>query len=89
VNDIMGGMFGANGAMAALMQRGITGRGQEVDSALFENNVFLVGQHMMHDSPPARIGPGLRMWQRWGTSARCKLQLGWPGRQVETQGRPR
>ncbi|WP_024814565.1 CaiB/BaiF CoA-transferase family protein [Acidovorax sp. JHL-3] len=47
VNDIMGGMFGAIGAMAALMQRGITGRGQEVDSALFENNVFLVGQHMM------------------------------------------
>ena len=47
VNDIMGGMFGAIGAMAALMQRGITGRGQEVDSALFENNVFLVGQHML------------------------------------------
>ena len=47
VNDIMGGLFGAIGAMAALMQRGITGRGQEVDSALFENNVFLVGQHMM------------------------------------------
>jgi len=47
VNDIMGGMFGAIGAMAALMQRASTGRGQEVDSALFENNVFLVGQHMM------------------------------------------
>ncbi|MGY8600603.1 CoA transferase [Paracidovorax citrulli] len=47
VNDIMGGMFGAIGAMAALMQRAHTGRGQEVDSALFENNVFLVGQHMM------------------------------------------
>ena len=47
VNDIKGGMFGAIGAVAALMQRGITGRGQEVDSALFENNVFLVGQHMM------------------------------------------
>ena len=47
VNDIMGGMFGAIGAMAALMQRATTGRGQEVDSALFENNVFLVGQHMM------------------------------------------
>ncbi|MDR6216115.1 CaiB/BaiF CoA-transferase family protein [Paracidovorax wautersii] len=47
VNDIMGGMFGAIGAMAGLMQRGVTGRGQEVDSALFENNVFLVGQHMM------------------------------------------
>lgn len=47
VNDIMGGMFGAIGAMAALMQRQTTGKGQEIDSALFENNVFLVGQHMM------------------------------------------
>ena len=33
--------------MAALGQRGITGKGMEVQSALFENNVFLVGQHMM------------------------------------------
>ncbi|WP_312463395.1 CaiB/BaiF CoA-transferase family protein [Comamonas sp.] len=47
VNDIMGGMFGAIGAMAALLQRAQTGKGQEIDSALFENNVFLVGQHMM------------------------------------------
>ena len=47
MNDIMGGMFGAIGALAALMQRGQTGKGQEIDSALFENNVFLVGQHMM------------------------------------------
>jgi crotonobetainyl-CoA:carnitine CoA-transferase CaiB-like acyl-CoA transferase len=47
VNDIMGGMFGAIGAMAALAQREKTGRGQEVQSALFENNVFLVAQHMM------------------------------------------
>ena len=47
VNDIMGGMFGAMGALGALIQRGISGRGQEVQSALFENNVFLVGQHML------------------------------------------
>ncbi|MGE0312611.1 MAG: CaiB/BaiF CoA transferase family protein [Lautropia sp.] len=47
VNDIMGGMFGAIGAMAALMRRGRTGRGERVQSALFENNVFLVAQHMM------------------------------------------
>jgi crotonobetainyl-CoA:carnitine CoA-transferase CaiB-like acyl-CoA transferase len=47
VNDIMGGMFGAIGAMAALMQRNTTGRGQEVQSALYENNVFLVAQHMV------------------------------------------
>jgi len=47
VNDIMGGMFGAIGVLGALIQRGITGRGMEVQSALFENNVFLVGQHML------------------------------------------
>jgi len=47
VNDIMGGMFGAVGVLAALMQRAHTGRGQQVHSALFENNVLLVAQHMM------------------------------------------
>ena len=47
VNDIMGGMFGAIGAMAALAQREKTGQGQAVQSALFENNVLLVAQHMM------------------------------------------
>ena len=47
VNDIMGGMFGAIGALAALSARATTGRGQEVRSALFENNVLLVAQHMM------------------------------------------
>lgn len=47
VNDIMGGVFGAIGVMAALRQRDFTGEGQEIQSSLFENNVFLVGQHMM------------------------------------------
>ncbi len=47
VNDIMGGMFGAIAAMAALAQREKTGQGQEVQAALYENNVFLVAQHMM------------------------------------------
>ena len=47
VNDIMGGMFGAIAVLAALAQRATTGRGQEVQAALFENNVFLVAQHMM------------------------------------------
>jgi crotonobetainyl-CoA:carnitine CoA-transferase CaiB-like acyl-CoA transferase len=47
VNDIMGGMFGAIGVLAALQARHHTGRGQEVHSALFENNVLLVAQHMM------------------------------------------
>jgi crotonobetainyl-CoA:carnitine CoA-transferase CaiB-like acyl-CoA transferase len=65
VNDIMGGLFGAIGVLGALIQRGITGRGMEVQSALFENNVFLMGQHMLqyamtgkHPSPmPARDNP--------------------------------
>ena len=47
VNDIMGGIFGAIGVMAALRQRDLTGIGQEIQSSLFENNIFLVGQHMM------------------------------------------
>ncbi|VGO08177.1 Hydroxymethylglutaryl-CoA lyase [plant metagenome] len=47
VNDIMGGIFGAIGAMAALRTRDTTGRGQQVESSLFENNVFLMGTHMM------------------------------------------
>jgi crotonobetainyl-CoA:carnitine CoA-transferase CaiB-like acyl-CoA transferase len=47
VNDIMGGLFGAIGVLAALQQRARTGRGSQVQSALFENNVLLVAQHMM------------------------------------------
>jgi crotonobetainyl-CoA:carnitine CoA-transferase CaiB-like acyl-CoA transferase len=47
INDIMGGLFGAIGVMAALAERERTGLGQQVQSALFENNVFLVAQHMM------------------------------------------
>jgi crotonobetainyl-CoA:carnitine CoA-transferase CaiB-like acyl-CoA transferase len=61
VNDIMGGMFGAIGVLGALMQRGVTGRGMEVQSALFENNVFLVGQHMLQyavTGQPAAPMPG-------------------------------
>jgi crotonobetainyl-CoA:carnitine CoA-transferase CaiB-like acyl-CoA transferase len=50
VNDIMGGMFGAIGALAALHQRQQTGRGQDVQVGLFENNVLLVAQHMMQTS---------------------------------------
>ena len=57
VNDIMGGMFGAIGVLAALRERDVTGRGQEVQSALFENCVFLSAQHMQqyamtHEAPP-------------------------------------
>ncbi|RAS22800.1 CaiB/BaiF CoA transferase family protein [Paraburkholderia bryophila] len=46
VNDIMGGMFGAIGVLAALHERHVSGRGKEVQSALFENCVLLSAQHM-------------------------------------------
>lgn len=66
VNDIMGGMFGAIGAMAALAQREKTGKGQEVQSALYENNVFLVAQHMMQyavtDKPAAPMPARISAW---------------------------
>ena len=65
VNDIMGGMFGAIGVLAALRERDRTGRGQEVQSALFENCVFLsaqnMQQHLMTGEPvlpfPSRQSP--------------------------------
>jgi crotonobetainyl-CoA:carnitine CoA-transferase CaiB-like acyl-CoA transferase len=47
VNDMMGGMFAAIGILAALRERERTGKGQLVQSALYENCAFLVGQHMM------------------------------------------
>jgi len=47
VNDIMGGMFGVIGALAALAEREHTGRGQEVQVGLFENCVLLSAQHML------------------------------------------
>ena len=46
VNDIMGGMFGAIGVLAALRERERTGKGQEIQSALFENCCLLAAQHM-------------------------------------------
>ncbi|MEY4749397.1 MAG: hypothetical protein RIQ60_1611 [Pseudomonadota bacterium] len=65
VNDIMGGLFGAIAVLGALVQRGISGKGMEVQSALFENNIFLVGQHMLQYAVtgqaaapmPARMSP--------------------------------
>ncbi|HYP83662.1 CaiB/BaiF CoA-transferase family protein [Variovorax sp.] len=66
VNDIMGGMFGAIGVLAALRERDRTGRGQEVQSALFENCVFLSSQHMqqflMTGEPPPPMPARVSAW---------------------------
>ncbi|HTP98597.1 MAG TPA: CoA transferase, partial [Casimicrobiaceae bacterium] len=66
VNDIMGGMFGAIGVLAALRERDRTGKGQEIQSALFENCVFLSAQHMqqfmMTGDPPAPMPARISAW---------------------------
>jgi crotonobetainyl-CoA:carnitine CoA-transferase CaiB-like acyl-CoA transferase len=66
VNDIMGGMFGAIAILAALHERTRTGDGQYVQSALYENNVFLVAQHMLQYAvtgrPAAPMPSRLAAW---------------------------
>lgn len=57
VNDIMGGMFAAIGVLAALQQRHQTQLGQEIQSALFENCVFLSSQHMQQFAITGEIPP--------------------------------
>jgi crotonobetainyl-CoA:carnitine CoA-transferase CaiB-like acyl-CoA transferase len=57
VNDIMGGMFAAIAILAALRERDRSGLGQEVRSALFENNVLLVAQHMMQYAVSGQAPP--------------------------------
>ncbi|KAA2212208.1 CaiB/BaiF CoA transferase family protein [Teichococcus oryzae] len=46
VNDIMGGLFGVIGILAALRERAATGRGAHVQSGLFETNMVMMAQHM-------------------------------------------
>ena len=63
VIDVTGGMFGVIAILAAINERHTTGRGQFVQSALFETTIYLIGQHMAQkavtgkaaDPMPARI----------------------------------
>ncbi len=57
VNDIMGGMFGAIGVLAALRERDRTGQGQEIQSALFENCCLLAAQHMQQFQMTGEVPP--------------------------------
>ncbi len=66
VNDVMGGMFSAVSILAALLQRKDSGRGQFVQTGLFENSAFLVGQHMMQQvvtgKAPAPMPSRISAW---------------------------
>ena len=83
VNDIMGGMFAAIGILAALQERTHTGKGQLVKSALFENNMFLVAQHMSQfavtGKPAAPMPDRISAWAIYDifeTSDREQIFLG-------------
>ena len=66
VNDMMGGMFGAIAILAALRSRDATGRGQHLQSGLFENAAFLVStamlQQAMTGQDPTPMPAGRRAW---------------------------
>jgi crotonobetainyl-CoA:carnitine CoA-transferase CaiB-like acyl-CoA transferase len=66
VNDMMGGMFGAIAILAALRSRDETGKGQYVQSSLFENCAWLVSTHMMQHAvsgkAPEPMSAGKRAW---------------------------
>jgi crotonobetainyl-CoA:carnitine CoA-transferase CaiB-like acyl-CoA transferase len=66
INDIMGGVFGAVGVLAALQELKRTGKGQLVRSALFENAAFLVSQHIAQQAvtgePVAPMPARLAAW---------------------------
>jgi crotonobetainyl-CoA:carnitine CoA-transferase CaiB-like acyl-CoA transferase len=66
VNDMMGGMFGAIAILAALATRAKTGKGEYVQSGLFENAAWLVSTHMMQHAvsgaAPEPMPAGKRAW---------------------------
>ena len=67
VNDIMGGMFGAIGILAALREREKTGKGKLVKTALFENTAYLVAQHMAQYAITGEVPPPMSMKKpAWG-----------------------
>jgi crotonobetainyl-CoA:carnitine CoA-transferase CaiB-like acyl-CoA transferase len=71
VIDVMGGMFGAIAILAAICERNRTGRGQYVQSALYESCAFLMGQHMMEGfmtgKPVVPMPERVRAWAVYDT----------------------
>ena len=57
VIDIMGGVMGVVGLLAALRQRDRDGIGRKVTSSLFESSAFLVAQHMAGEAATGTAPP--------------------------------
>jgi len=89
VNDVMGGMFGAIAILAALHQRAATGKGQYVQSALYENNAFLVAQHMMEGlatgKPVSPMPDRVRAWALYDNFKTREGELVFVGVVTDTQ----
>ena len=89
VNDVMGGVFGAIAVMGALYQRKATGRGQYVESALYENNVFLMAQHMMESlatgRPAVPMPERVRAWAVYDTFTTVEGEQVFVGVVTDTQ----
>jgi len=89
VNDVMGGMFGAIAILAALHQRTATGKGQYVQSALFENNAFLMAQHMMEGlatgKPVSPMPDRVRAWALYDNFKTSEGELVFVGVVTDTQ----
>jgi crotonobetainyl-CoA:carnitine CoA-transferase CaiB-like acyl-CoA transferase len=89
VNDVMGGVFGAVAILAALHQRTATGKGQYVQSALFENNAFLMAQHMMEGlatgKPVSPMPDRVRAWALYDNFKTSEGELVFVGVVTDTQ----
>ena len=89
VNDVMGGMFGAIAILGALHQLKATGVGQYVQSALFENNAFLMGQHMLEGfatgQPVKPMPDRIRAWALYDNFKTLEGELVFVGVVTDTQ----
>jgi len=79
VIDVMGGTYGAVAILAALRERDITGKGQEVKTALFETAAFLMGHHMAYaavtQQPVPPMPARVSAWAIYRTFKTCDDEL--------------
>jgi crotonobetainyl-CoA:carnitine CoA-transferase CaiB-like acyl-CoA transferase len=66
VIDVMGGMFGVIGILAALERRHATGEGSDITCSLYETTAYLMGQHMAQNAitgvPPQPMPNRISAW---------------------------
>lgn len=62
IGDLGGGIFGTMGVLAAIVERGVTGRGQHVDVSMLDAQIsmlnYMATMHLMSGIVPGQIGNG-------------------------------